>query len=98
MYKCLDALDSNWDQLKHRYFTGLLSFKTSLFLPHSTQLNILLGEVKDKLDPGECLLGLWVSAHDMYKCLDELGSDQDHFNHGEFEGLFLVTVSFSKLF
>ena len=34
----------------------------------------------------------------MYKCLDELDSDQDQLNHGEFEGFFFELLHPRALF
>ena len=69
-----------------------------MFYTIFAQLNLLLGELEDTPDPRECLLGHWVSAHDMYKCLDELDSDQDQLNHGEFEGFFFELLHPRALF
>ena len=100
MYKCLDELGSVWDQPDHGEFAGYMSYlyAPTCFLPFSAQLNLLLGELEDTPDPGECLVGHWVSAQYMYKCLDELGSDQDQLNHGEFEEFFLSYCSCILLF
>ena len=48
----------------------------------AAQLNLLPGEREDTSDPKEWLSGLWVNVHDMYKCLDELGSVWDQPDHG----------------
>ena len=91
MYKCLDELGSVWDQPDHGEFAGFMSYQslcTHLVHTVSAQLNLLLGELEDTPDPEEGLLSLWVSAHDVYKCLDELDSDQDQLNHGEFVAKF----------
>ena len=73
-------------------------YASTCFIPFSAQLYLLLGELEDTPDPRECLSGLWVSVHDIYKCLDELGSVWDQPHHGGFAVKLFLSYYYVPLF